>query len=324
MNPVPESFVNAVLTQMSVGWMQNPDGFVAAKVFPVIPVDIQGGTFYEFSRADFNRVVMKARGPSTESAGGGWSITPTNYFAEVYAMHKDLDKRLLANFPVFNLQQSATNYLTQQALLHREVDFATRFMVPAVWGTTVAGVAANPVPGQFLQWNNGNSTPVEDIRAGRTAVKLATGMNANKLVLGKRVWDQLVDHPDIVDRIKGAAGPGNPAIVTRQAFAALCELEEVLIMEAVQNTGLENAAEANAFIGGNTALLCHSAASPGPDTPSAGYTFAWKGYLGGSSPVEIETWWMQEIKSWRVEIEAAFVQQRIAAALGYFFNTAVA
>ena len=329
MNPISSNFVNPVLTNLSVGWQQNPEGFVANVVFPVVGVQIQGGVYYEFSRADFNRNLMKVRGPSEESAGGGFRLTNNPYFCNVRALHKDLDQQTLANFPLLNLEQSATRFLTNQALINREVDWAAHYFVTGIWGTTMTGVSAAPVGTQFLQWNNGASTPIEDLRAGIRGVQLAAGgYKPNTAVFGKQVWDQLVDHPDVVDRIKGAAGPGNPAIVTRAAFASLIEVERVLVMEAVQNTALENSAginslETNAFIGGTNALVCYSAPAPGVEQPSAGYTFEWTGYNGGAATA-VSSWWEQKVKSQRVEIETAFDQRLTSAVLGYFFLTAVA
>lgn len=328
MNPLPTNFVNPVLTNLSVGWRQNPAGFVARQVFPVVPVQIQGGVYYEWSRADVNRNLMAVRAPATESNGMGARLTNNPYFCNVRALHKDLDQQTLSNFPLFNLEQSATNWLTQQDLISQEVAWAANYFVTAVWGTTMTGVAAAPGAGQFLQWNNGASTPIEDMRTGIRTVQLASGgYKPNTAVFGKQVWDQIVDHPDVVDRIKGAAGPGNPAVVTKAAFASLIEVERVLVMEAVQNTGLENSAtvnstETNAFIGGTNALLVYAAPAPGIDAPSGGYTFDWNGYNGGA--VAVSSWWEQKIKSQRVEIESAWDQRLTSSVLGYFFLTAVA
>jgi hypothetical protein len=327
MNPNPSQFVNPVLSNLAFGWMQNPDGFVANQVFPVVPVDLQGGAYYEFNRGDFNRNVMRVRAPGTPSAGGSFRIANNPYYCRVFAEHKDLPQEVLTNFPQLQLEQAATQYLSQQAMISREIDWAARYFVTGVWGTTMTGVAANPGPGQFLQWNNGASTPIEDLRTGIRAVKLASGFKPNTAVFGKGTWDQIVDHPDVVDRIRGAAGPGNPAIVTKQAVAALLEIDRVMVMEAVQNTALEEstgAVETNAFIGGNHALLCYAAPSPGIMNPSAGYTFGWNGYLGGTQPVAVSSWWMQELKAQRVEIEAAYDQRLTSAAMGYFFLNAAA
>lgn len=329
MNPTPNDFVNVVLTNLVVGWRQNPASFVARSVFPVVPVELQGGVYYEFSRADMNRNLMKVRAPGAESAGGGFRMTKNPYFCNVRALHKDLDQQTLKNFPQFDLEKAASAWLNQQALIAQEVDWAERFFAAGVWGTTVTGVAATPGANQFLQWNNGSSSPIEDLRTGIRTVHLASGgYKPNTIVFGKQTWDTLVDHPDVVDRVKGSAGPGNPAVVTKAAFAAILEVERVLVMEAVENTAPENsegvnAREANAFIGGANALVCYANPVPAINQPSAGYTFDWTGYNGGNA-VAVSSWWEQKIKSQRVEIEDVWDQRLTSAVLGYYFSAAVA
>ena len=85
-----------------------------------------------------------------------------------------------------------------------------------------------------------------------------------------------VDHPDIPDPDWGRFP--SPAIVLRQAIAALFELDEVLVMGAIVNSAAENQTASHSWISGKTAPLFHAAARPARMTPSAGYTFAWTNY----------------------------------------------
>src|SRR5690554_4523754 len=97
-NPTPSDVhVNRPLTTMSLAFMQSADGFVADRVFPNIPVMKQSDTYFTYDRGYFNRVEMKKRAPSTESAGGGYAIGTDSYNAQVYAFHKDIDDQLRAN-----------------------------------------------------------------------------------------------------------------------------------------------------------------------------------------------------------------------------------
>jgi hypothetical protein len=226
---------------------------------------------------------------------------------------------------VLNMDRDATEFLTQQALIRREKIFAAYMFAAAKWGTDVAGKAAAPGAGEFLQWNDGASTPIENIRAGKLAIKQATGYAANTLVLSEPVWNQLIDHPDLVDRLKYGQTSGRPAMVTREAIAAILELERVLVMGAIENTAGEGLTASHSFIGGKHALLCHVAPNPGLLTPSAAYTFAWNGYLGaGNEGNRIKRYRWEIIASDIVEIEMAFDQKLVATELGYFFKDAVA
>ena len=326
MKPTPSQLhVNRPLTNLSIAFMQSLDGFVADRVFPVIPVDKQSDLYYEYARGDWNRNQMRKRAPSTESAGSIYSVSNSPYICDVYGLHKDIDDQVRANADsIFQVDAEATLFLSQQALLSREINWATDFFRAGVWTTDITGVATAPGAGQALQWNDPQSTPIENIRLAKRSVQQMTGCLPTKLTIGAEVWDVLVDHPDIVDRIKHSASNDRPAIVTKQAVASLLELEEILVMQSIQNPSGEGQAATHSFIGGKKALLTYTPPTPGPLTPAAGYSFAWRGYLGGTSPIAISRFRLDHIKSDRIEIEAAYDQKRVAADLGFFWNSIVA
>ena len=203
--PTPgDVHVNTPLTQISIAYLQSQDQFVAAQMCPVIPVTKQSDRYYVYNRGDFFRDQMQKRAPGTPAASVGYRLdnTPT-YFCDVWAEAKPIPDQLRGNADaVLNMDRDATEFLTQQALIRREKIFAANLFAAGKWGTDVTGKAAAPGAGEFLQWNDGASTPIEDIRAGKLAIKQATGYPANTLVISEPVWLKLVDHPDLVDRVK--------------------------------------------------------------------------------------------------------------------------
>ena len=319
--------VNTPLTNISIAYLQDAMNFVAAKVFPNIPVAKKSDRYYTYDRGEFNRDEMEERAPGTESAGGGYTVdnTPT-YYCPVYAFHKDVDDEMRANADaVLNPDREATEYVSQKALIKREKLWVGKYFTTSVWGKDITGVDATPTGDQRLRWNDAASTPIENIREGKTYVLEDTGFEPNTLVIGKRVYDALVDHPDIIDRIKYGQTPGQPAMATLAALMNLFELERIFVMKAIENTGKEGQANSHSFIGGKHALLCYSAPNPGLMTPSAGYTFSWTGFLGaGAEGNRIKRFRIEAIESDRVEIQMAFDQKKVAADLGYFFSGIVA
>jgi hypothetical protein len=139
------------------------------------------------------------------------------------------------------------------------------------------------------------------------------------------VWLKLVDHPDLVDRVKYGQTNGGPARITREALAAILEIDRILVMGSIENTAGEGAAATHSFIGGKNALLCNVAPNPGLLTPSAAYTFGWTGYLGaGNEGNRIKRYRWEIIAGDIVEIEMSFDIKLIATELGYFFKDATA
>lgn len=329
-NPQPgDVHVNTPLGNISIAYIQEASHFVADKVFPNIPVQKQSDRYYTYDRGYFNRDEMKVRAPGTESAGGDYNVdnTPT-YYAPVYAFHHDIPDQRRANADaVLDPDREATTLATQKGLIKREKSFVTKYFAGGLWtGGDVDGVASSPTPGtSFLQWNDASSTPIEDIRLAKTTVLEKTGFEPNTLVIGQRVFDALIDHPDIVDRVKYGQTAGGPALVDTSELAALFKVPRVFVMKSVENTAAEGATNAHSFIGGKKALLCYSTPTPGLMTPTAGYTFSWNGYLGASAMgSRIKKFRMENLSSDRVEIEMAFDQKLVSADLGYFFDTAVA
>lgn len=328
--------VNAPLTILSNMYAQEEKNFIASRVFPIVPVAKASDRYYTYDRSDFNRNTMRKRATSTESAGGGYKIdnTPT-YSVDVWALHKDIDDQIRANADaVLSLDMEATKWLTTQYLISKEVDWAASFFAN-VWTSLLTGVASAPSTNQCLQWNDANSQPIIDIRTLKRTIQLVNGgSRPNKLVLGRPVFDTLCDHPDFIDRIKYGQVPGRPAQVTLDAMAGLFELDEVLVMDSIINSGPEgvtlNAGESNSFIGGasgiggKAAMLVYTPSSPGIMTPGCGYTFAWTGYFGSAGGNRIMSWYEQRIKSTRVEIESAYVHKLVSADMGAYLATIIA
>jgi len=327
MNPTPgDVHVSRPLTNISIAYMQSAEGFVADKVFPNIPVTKQGDQYYLYDRGYFNRDEMQIRGPGTESAGGEYKLSTDNYFAPVYAFHHDIDDQRRANQDApLNADREATELVSYKALLKREILWATAYFGTSIWTGARTGVASGVDGIEFLQWNDAASTPIEDIRAEKTAMLLRTGFKPNTLVLGPQVADKLYDHPDIIDRVKYGQTPGRPAQIDASDLANLFKIPNVYVMEGIKNSAVEGAAESNAFIGGKGALLLYVAPSPGLMIPSAGYSFSWTGLLGaGAMGGRISKFRIEQKKVDRVEIEMAMTQKVISADLGTYFATAVA
>lgn len=321
--------VNRPLTNISVAYSQVAAGveYVADRAFPAIPVEKQSDLYYTYNRGDFNRDEMQVRGLASESAGGGYKVDSTGTYSAIqWSLHKDIDDRIRANSDTpLAPDRDATIYLTQQALTRRERIWATKFFGTSIWTNGLAGQATSDST-HVIFWDLASSTPIEDMRAAKTTMRLSSGGFApNIAVFSRPVFDKLVDHPDFIDRMKAGQTPGGPAVNNRVRMAEILELDEVLVMDAVYNSAQEGATESNLFIGGKSAGLFYRPANPGLMTPSAGYTFNWTGLIGqtGGAGLRIKTFRMEQLASDRVEIDSAFDMVKVGADLGFFFSNVV-
>lgn len=305
--------IDRALTNMSLMFLQQARNFVGMSVFPIVRVGKQTDKYFTFDRNDFYRDSMQRRAPATESAGGGYTQSSDSYACDVWALHKDIPDQVRANTDdPLNPDRNATQYLTHQALLRNEVQWASDYFTTSVWTTDVT--PAN------LWSDYTSSDPIGDIRAGKRTVLASTGFEPNTLTLGYDVYLKLQDHPDVVDRYKYTSAQN----ITPEMLAALFEVERVLVCKAVKATNKEGETAAYGFVQGKHALLTYSPPAAAIEVPSAGYTFLWTGISDGlGTEVAVSRFRMEHLKADRAEIEMAWDNKKTSADLGYFFNGAV-
>lgn len=317
--------VNGPLTSISVAYMQAESAFIANQVFPNIPVAKQSDLYFTYDRGTFNSDDMKERAPGTEAEGGGYTMNAdANYYARQYSFKHDIPDPVRANSDVpHSPDRAATEFVSRKALIRRERIFATNYFATSIWTYGKTGQAsADSTHVKF--WDDTTSTPIVDVRVGKQVVLESTGFMPNTLVLGRKVYDFLCDHPSFLDRIKYGQNNAVPARVTLEAMAALFEVNRVFVMDAIYNTAKKGQTASHAFIGGKHALLCYVAPAPGIMVPSAGYTFSWTGMFGNSQlGSRIRQYRLEQIQSDRVEIDSCFDMKLVSADLGYFFTSVV-
>ena len=188
--------VDRRLTQISIAHLQDANNFVAGKVFKGIPVPKQSDSFYVYPSGAWNRNEVKPRAPGTESAAAGYSLDSDDYKCHVYALHRDLFYQVLHNTdkPI-NLQREAVQFLDNQMLMQREVDWANNFLTPGKWSRTLVGTA------DFVKFDDAASNPIKLVKREGTIQQLTSGQRPNTLVISRLVVDALEENHDLLDRV---------------------------------------------------------------------------------------------------------------------------
>lgn len=321
--PTPsDAHVDARLTDISEAFVQSEDSFVHGRVFPTVPVDNQSDLILSYDRGDFYRDEMQKLAPGTESEGTGFNVSDDNYFADVWALHKNIPDQTRENqTDPMSLEDDSAEFLAQKAMIRKEKQWASDYMTTGVWTTDLDGSGSD-----FTQWSDSSSTPIDDITSEMITQMELTGFKPNRLVLGPKTFNQLRNHPDIVDRVKHTSAES----VTTAMIAQLIDIDmgdplRVMVAGGVENTAAEGATDSFSFIVGKSALLAYAAPNPGLFRPSGGYTYAWNGRFGaGREGIRTLNFRVEKEHSDRVEIQVAFDFKLMAADMGTFFANAVA
>jgi hypothetical protein len=323
-----QSYVSTPLTNYVTAFTQDDSNFVSDRVFPNLAVRDQTGQFWTLPKGTFTRDEMKKRGPLSEAVQVDWAPGRDTYSVDPWAVKMLVpDMFLRGNRLPFDVQRVQAGILTKMALIRREREFAASFLGTSIWGKDIAGVAGAPTLGTSVrQWDQANSTPLEDIAYLMTLQQIATeGQRPNRMLLGRQVWDVLKNHPQILDRVNRGQTTG-AAEVRKADVAALMELDEIVIADAVWNSANEGQAVVDQLIIGKVGLLYYATPTPQMMVPTAGLTLSWNGYLPGTSDMGMafETYRIPNVKGTHFELNWAFGFKKVSADHGTFLNTLVA
>lgn len=270
--------VDALLTNMSLGY-QNLN-YLADTIAPLVPVQKQSDLIPAYDQSHWFRNQAALRAPGTPSQRGGFTLSNTSYVCRNYAWGFDLPDEVRANTDSpYTMDRDATLYVTDKIQMSREVNFATRYFTTGVWAGDKTGAATG---GDFVWFNDyALSNPITTLTTYIDEVEARIGREPNKLVLGKQVWMQIMNHPRVLERTVYGGTNSVPALINVNAFAAMVGLpsEGILIGRAIQTLSQEGTAEASVVysrIWGKSALLLYVPPAPSLFTPAAMYTFTWQ------------------------------------------------
>lgn len=321
-NPLGTEFLSIPLRSFSVAQMQEATGFIARRLLTKIPVAQQSAPYYVYPQSDWLRIEAKPLGRGSESAGGGWHLSDDNYNAKVYAIHKDNDAQDYANASaaqIMNLDQDATAYVTENLQMLEDKMFRDEFMPDAggVWTVEYNGTSAAPNAGEFLQWDDPDSTPVDDI--ANESIRLATkngGRRPNLLILPPRVYQALRRNQQIIELFQFTQG----GLVSDSMLAQALGVPQIEVAWSVINEGKEGLADDIDFTFGDNALLGYFAPTGGPKTNTAAAMFTWTAMDGGSAiGTRVDRIPAPLIHSIRIEGMAAFDMKVVNAAAATLF-----
>lgn len=298
--------VDPVLSDVSVQYSN--ESYVAEVLMPVVPVKKQQGIYYIYDKANFRR-------NNTDRAAGSkaneveYGMSTSNFFCQDHALKEKVAWEVMDQADAaLDPEIDATESVTQMLLVDKEIALATLMANTAVitQNTTLSGTS---------QWSDySNSNPISDIRTAIKVVQKAIGRRPNTLVLSQTTYDTLIDHPDVVERIKYTIGAG---VVDADILARLFKIKNVVIASALYNTATEGQADSLDYIWGKHAWVCYINEGKRLKEPTFGYTFTYKNR-------SVKKWDDEDAEARYIRAHDNYVQSLVAAAAVYLIKNAVA
>jgi len=285
---VKELIVAGPLADVSIAYRNQ--SYIADRVFPIIDRVSPRAKIARYLKGAWFRDEAGIRGAGGRAPRGGYPVDLLSLATKEYAFAKEVtdeDRRFAsaAGAPPLKPDQDAIEFAAGKIDLSKEVRVAN-LILTGTW----SGVAGEDAGGLWAA-GEGN-TFLTDVQARIETIRANTGLKPNKLMIDHGTYNSLKRESTVLDLIKYT----ERAVLTKELLAAILELDEVLIGEAIKSTAVEkksgldftasNIWEKNA--GKGSAFLFYAPASPGLKTPSAGYQ-ARVAYEDGS-PRRTTTW----------------------------------
>lgn len=307
MNPTLQDIrVDTILSNLSIAY-KNED-YIAEQILPVVGSKKTTGKYFVYGKEKFRKVPsLRGAGASAKEVGYGLSQS-TAYVCKDHALKQFVAKELVDQ-AMNPLQPNidATENVTERLLVEKEYDLA-------VYMQNTANLTNNTTLSGTDQWSDYiNSDPINDVKTGKTTIHGKIFQKPNVLLLGQEVYDKLLDHPDIIDRIKHSA----LGVTTTDILARLFDVKKVIIGGAGYETATEGQTSSMGYIWGKHAWLLYVAPRPGIKSLSFGYHFQY-------GTRKVDKWYDNDREGTFIRAHDHYTREIVSVDCAYLIKNAVA
>ncbi|MCS7187446.1 MAG: major capsid protein [Armatimonadota bacterium] len=245
-----------VLTQIAVSY--RPTGLVGTQVLKPVGVRQSAGRIVRFGKEAF-RLEPAARGVGSHSRRIHWTTDWTSYLCTEYSLEIAVDDRIVANSinPIEPFERATITLVDMLALAQEKRIF------DACFNALGTGYFTTPTN----KWDASGSNPISDIKTAIRIVQARIGARPTTVVMSRAVWDVLIEHSVVTDRLKFTTRDFTPEIL-----AQWLDVREILISEALIDTAVEGATENLQYVWLDHVLIAYVPENPAINEPAFGYS----------------------------------------------------
>ena len=255
--------VDRALTNMSLAYSN--EMYVANQVAPVVPVNYKSDVYFKFDESAFFRRRAKARAPGTRSQRADYSLSTASYICMSYALAKEIPDEVRRNADApLRPDVTAVNFVTDGLML----DMEKRIADLTTGGSGLWAYSDTP----STQWSSDTSDPYGDINTLKSNIIQQIGRMPNVAVMSWDVWQNLENHPDLLDRVKYTR-PG--AVLDPSDVGRWFGFDRVLVGYSIYDVALEGQTASKLYLWGDGFWAGYVTSGPALEEPTAIYTFKW-------------------------------------------------
>jgi hypothetical protein len=249
-------------------------GYVATKVFPVVDVASQAGSFGIIPVEQLLQQRTTNRAPGSGYSRGNFTFTTSTFACEEHGAEEPVDDRQAKMYrEYFDAEQVSTMRAFSAVLRNAEQRVADAVFNATTWN------GASLTTGITNEWDDvANAVPITDVDAAVKKVYDGSGLWANALIVNQKVFRNLRRCAQVIDAIEsgGAGDAAKQSDITAEQLARVFGLEMVIVAGASKNSAKEGQTATPGQIWSDEyAMICRVATSSDMAEPCIGRIFHW-------------------------------------------------
>jgi hypothetical protein len=249
-------------------------GFIGSRVLPVIDVPKATGSFGILPVEEMLKIRNTKRAPGAGYSRGEFKFETSTFTTEEHGAEEPVDDREASLYSEYFVAEQIAAMRARQAVL---ANYEAR-VAAAVFNTTTWN-GASLTTGVSTEWSNAaNGVPVTDVLTAGNIIYENSGYYPNALVINRRIFRNLKNNAQVIDRIvsAGAGAAAKAGDISAELLAQVFDLDYVIVAGASKNAANEGqAADLESFWSNEYAMLCRVATGSDIREPCIGRTFHW-------------------------------------------------
>ncbi len=250
---------------------QDRRGFIAGRVLPVLEVAKQSGKFGKIPIEQLLQTRDTKRAPGSGYSRGNFTFTSASFDCEEHGTEEPVDDREAKMYAeYFDAEQVSAARAYDAVLRNAEIRAAALLFNATTWASHKTDITH--------EWDDAtNAVPLTDVDTAAKAIWAASGLWPNALIINRKVFRNLRNCDQIIDRVKYQGFMDVRAgAITAAALAQAFDLDEIIVAGSAKNTANEGQSVSLAPLWSDEyAMLAQVARTNDVREPCVGRTFHW-------------------------------------------------
>jgi hypothetical protein len=249
----------------------NARGFIGHRVAPVIESAQQAGTFGKIPIEELLKESDTKRAPGSGYSRGEFEFEPASFACEEHGHEEPVDDRQAKMY---------ASYFNAEVIAATRARAAVQRNAEKRWAAAIfnATTFASYTTAITHEWDDAtNAVPLTDVETAANAIWAASGLWPNALIVNRKVFRNLRNCAQIIDRVKYSGFMDTRAgLITEAAIAQCFDLDHIIVAGGAKNSALEGQTASVASVWSDEyAMLCRVAETDDIQEPCIARTIHW-------------------------------------------------